>query len=379
MSRLAALAAIATLIVAGTARADGVDLAVFQPTPATTGTGFQLQAPDVGPDGSWVVSSVLGYASNPLVLDVTNPSNEMITRDEVVRHSGLLQLGAAYAFLDRFEVGAHMPFFSQTGQPATGDRTMFMAKPAKGTAIGNLTLHAKVQLLRAAGRAGTFGLGASLIGIVPTATDGQFTGADKPEGRGLALLAYTPSALGGRLTVTANGGAVVRGRTEYANIVQKSAVAWGGGAAVHVLDPLWLSVEVFGESTLAGTRSMSSGSAVLSPVEWLAGLTLRAERRFTIGLAGGRGVTDALGTPDVRGMLSLAFVPGSAAVAPVHAPEPIRPDGDADGDGIPDSVDKCPNEPEDFDMFEDQDGCPDPDNDHDGIPDAVDKCPLDPE
>ncbi|HEY0192020.1 MAG TPA: OmpA family protein, partial [Kofleriaceae bacterium] len=202
---------------------------------------------------------------------------------------------------------------------------------------------------------------------------------DKPEGRGLALLAYTPSALGGRLTVTANGGAVVRGRTEYANIVQKSAIAWGGGAAVHVLDPLWLSVEVFGESTPAGTRSMSSGSAVLSPVEWLAGLTVRAERRFTIGLAGGRGVTDALGTPDVRGMLTLAFVPGSAAVAPVHAPEPIRPDGDADGDGIPDSVDKCPNEPEDFDMFEDQDGCPDPDNDHDGIPDAVDKCPLDPE
>jgi hypothetical protein len=54
-------------------------------------------------------------------------------------------------------------------------------------------------------------------------------------------------------------------------------------------------------------------------------------------------------------------------------------DRDSDGDGIPDSIDKCPNEPEDKDMFEDDDGCPDPDNDHDGIPDALDKCPLDPE
>src|SRR5204863_6589756 len=55
------------------------------------------------------------------------------------------------------------------------------------------------------------------------------------------------------------------------------------------------------------------------------------------------------------------------------------PDPDNDGDGIPDSRDKCPNQPEDKDGFEDLDGCPDPDNDHDGIPDAQDKCPNDPE
>jgi outer membrane protein OmpA-like peptidoglycan-associated protein len=48
---------------------------------------------------------------------------------------------------------------------------------------------------------------------------------------------------------------------------------------------------------------------------------------------------------------------------------------DRDGDGIPDSKDKCPDQPEDFDGFEDDDGCPDPDNDQDGIPDHLDKCP----
>jgi OOP family OmpA-OmpF porin len=53
--------------------------------------------------------------------------------------------------------------------------------------------------------------------------------------------------------------------------------------------------------------------------------------------------------------------------------------GDRDGDGIPDNVDKCPDEPEDKDGFQDADGCPDPDNDQDGIPDKDDKCPNEPE
>ena len=63
-----------------------------------------------------------------------------------------------------------------------------------------------------------------------------------------------------------------------------------------------------------------------------------------------------------------------------QAPPPPPPGpGDKDGDGIPDNVDKCPNDPEDKDGFEDADGCPDLDNDKDGIPDAADKCPNDPE
>jgi OOP family OmpA-OmpF porin len=55
------------------------------------------------------------------------------------------------------------------------------------------------------------------------------------------------------------------------------------------------------------------------------------------------------------------------------------PDLDNDGDGVPDNVDKCPNEAEDKDGFQDDDGCPDLDNDGDGIPDTADKCPNEPE
>jgi outer membrane protein OmpA-like peptidoglycan-associated protein len=54
-------------------------------------------------------------------------------------------------------------------------------------------------------------------------------------------------------------------------------------------------------------------------------------------------------------------------------------DPDLDGDGIPDSLDSCPNLPEDKDGYLDDDGCPDPDNDGDGILDKLDRCPDEPE
>jgi len=52
---------------------------------------------------------------------------------------------------------------------------------------------------------------------------------------------------------------------------------------------------------------------------------------------------------------------------------------DTDKDGIPDSRDLAPKDPEDFDNFQDWDGAPDPDNDNDGVPDISDGAPNDPE
>jgi len=50
---------------------------------------------------------------------------------------------------------------------------------------------------------------------------------------------------------------------------------------------------------------------------------------------------------------------------------PVAKVGDRDGDGYDDEVDACPDDPEDFDSFEDDDGCPDKDNDGDGVLDAA--------
>ncbi len=54
-------------------------------------------------------------------------------------------------------------------------------------------------------------------------------------------------------------------------------------------------------------------------------------------------------------------------------------DPDTDGDGVKDSDDACVMEAEDTDQYLDGDGCPDTDNDLDGVADTDDKCPLEPE
>ncbi|MFA9412776.1 MAG: hypothetical protein ACERK0_16045, partial [Deltaproteobacteria bacterium] len=79
-------------------------------------------------------------------------------------------------------------------------------------------------------------------------------------------------------------------------------------------------------------------------------------------------MTAALGMGFVRGLGQPRF---RAIVGVSWSPET----DDMDGDGIPDARDECPRLPEDFDGFEDEDGCMDPDNDNDFIPDADDKCP----
>jgi outer membrane protein OmpA-like peptidoglycan-associated protein len=63
----------------------------------------------------------------------------------------------------------------------------------------------------------------------------------------------------------------------------------------------------------------------------------------------------------------------------IGAPQTTPAEADFDGDGIKGDNDRCIDEAEDFDGFEDNDGCPDKDNDKDGIDDEEDQCPDKPE
>jgi OOP family OmpA-OmpF porin len=121
-------------------------------------------------------------------------------------------------------------------------------------------------------------------------------------------------------------------------------------------------VELLGE--LYGYADVT-GSAHGYPLEWLAGakVYLASRSYFEIGF-GTRIIPDQTGSPSLRAFLGFVFEPSI---------------GDRDGDGLKDDIDKCPDDPEDHDDFEDEDGCPDPDNDRDGILDADDKCPNEPE
>ena len=101
------------------------------------------------------------------------------------------------------------------------------------------------------------------------------------------------------------------------------------------------------------------------------GMGLRVSADLTAHLMVGAGLVGDRGD-DFRFTSGITWAP-----QPLGAAAPGR--NDKDGDGIPDSVDGCSEDPEDKDGFQDEDGCPDVDNDGDGIPDSDDQCANEPE
>jgi outer membrane protein OmpA-like peptidoglycan-associated protein len=69
-----------------------------------------------------------------------------------------------------------------------------------------------------------------------------------------------------------------------------------------------------------------------------------------------------------RWVLFLCLV-GAVVTAACSPADPHERDGDRDGDGIVDNLDKCPDYPEDYNGYQDADGCPDVLEDADRIVD----------
>ncbi len=183
-----------------------------------------------------------------------------------------------------------------------------------------------------------------------------------------------------RSGVPCSGFSGTRDNNGTQNLSQLYDVNFGVGFTMKLSEKVDFVTEVFGsyELSAAGKDPTTTNSVLGSysveyatntmPIEALAGLKLYLAANSFLALGGGVGITglagNHVGAPDFRAFAMFFF-------------EPFI--GDRDEDGYPDDVDKCPDEPEDFDGFQDEDGCPDPDNDQDGIPDKFDKCPNEPE
>ena len=116
-------------------------------------------------------------------------------------------------------------------------------------------------------------------------------------------------------------------------------------------------------SEYAGKKKIA---AMLAPVSLVIGLSAgvvqAADQGTFVTSPSGEGVKTGYGE-------CWNAVGGTAGAAPCV--EPMM-DGDADGDGVPDSRDRCPNTPKGAPV--DADGCP-LDSDGDGVPDYKDNCP----
>jgi outer membrane protein OmpA-like peptidoglycan-associated protein len=144
------------------------------------------------------------------------------------------------------------------------------------------------------------------------------------------------------------------------NFADGNVVTYGGGVSWRVLESLDLVGETYGTYLLANNVA----SDLKPSAEAVGGIKLFVERSSYLMLGAGARYTKGFEGADERVFLGFVFEPSI---------------GDRDGDGIKDDVDQCPDDPEDFDGFKDEDGCPDPDNDNDGIPDKDDRCPNVPE
>ncbi len=354
------------LTAAGTASADerDIDLDVFDPIPATVGRTFHVQHANIDSDGSWAASALVTYANTALVID--SSQNE----DVAVANRALLTLGGAYAFGGRYEAAARIPLVLQSGDALVDSRMRLSVPPGSGADLADLSLHFKARIGVAPALGGSLAYGASAMLTLPTAT-GDFGGNELPTARLLALgsLSFT------RLSATVNAGGILRGETRFANVNQRSGVAWGGGATYWLLDQLWVTGELFGELIPGGKFDMTGNKVVLNTIEGLVGAQYRPARTMSLGVAIGRGVTSGPGAPALRGIVTFSYTPSAEELGVIH-PGRKGPPPDDDVDGVANKTDECPENKEDVDGFRDDDGCPDPDNDQDGVADTDDKCPA---
>lgn len=166
-----------------------------------------------------------------------------------------------------------------------------------------------------------------------------------------------------------------RSTARYLQLIVENELT-GGGAVVWTLPTgkVFRRPELIAETTFstplsqpfAGNVGTSSASAT-TPWEFLLGARTLFGKHWGAELAMGRGVSSmaGYGREAFRLLASVRF-----EVEPEPPPLPIK---DRDHDGVPDELDRCPDEPGDG-----PDGCPDLDWDKDGIPNVDDRCPREP-
>ncbi len=329
------------------ARGQGLDGERFVPATGVDG-GFVLEHPDVPFHLGWGLGLFLNFADDPVVYQAANgtaishPVGTAFTSDLV----------GSLGLFGRLELGLHLPVhLVYSGDAYTVGGTTLQANAG----IGDLRFVPKVALVRS----GSLERHVLLSLAVPIG----FPTGDSLAWRGAGGFSIQPELLFavhfGRFAILADAGYKIRTK-HPANLPWGDEITFGGGLMYGLTDALVLRGEVFAEKEVS-----AAVTAATFPVEGLAGLSYAIGRVELFGGAS-RGFTDGVGDPDFRIIAGLRYR---------HHSEPHEGFGDSDGDGVLDKDDKCPNEAEDIDGFEDQDGCPDPDNDHDGIPDEDDECP----
>ncbi|MEC7518265.1 MAG: OmpA family protein [Myxococcota bacterium] len=390
-SRLSALLFFLSLCVATPAAAQsrltgGMDLRLLRPPVDSKGL-LTLNGTDILGENALSFGLVLdgGFGLVPFegfVNDGTVRATDAARTGRLVDAMVTGTLHANWGIANLLVVGAQLPVSVISGPDVTVPGQLEGGGGLAYQGFGGVVLHGKIRLLRPDRDA--FGLAASVQVELPTGSPSEFVGdgtlaivpsliAEWRPARALRIGAE----LGYRLAVADGATLRVGGRTEPVDpdgaaqgpvlvdgrgrdLRYEDTLRFGLGLGWRFTDVTELAVELIGSQVIDAW-----GHPHALSLEALGGLKVFVERNSYLLLGGGAGLpTGGFQAADVRGLVGFVFEPSM---------------GDRDGDGMRDDVDRCPDEPEDFDGFADEDGCPELDNDRDGIVDDEDACPMVPE
>jgi outer membrane protein OmpA-like peptidoglycan-associated protein len=273
------------------------------------------------------------------------------------------QLQAAIGLFGYGELGFGLPLTVNSG--TAGGTTAGSESTLGWQGVGDLQLHFKGRILP--GWRYPVGLAALVTVTLPTSTSDGWLGerhptvypsliVDKDFGSGRRW--HAGLNLGGRIRTGADtfvdaSTATYTGTGE--SLTVGNELLYGAALSYNVA-PQRVDVvgELFGS---VGAKQPNQSFARTSPAEAALGVKVYLANNSYFLVGGGAGLNpDGYGTPQVRFFGAFIFEPRV---------------GDRDGDGVPDDVDRCPNEP----GPRENTGCPDEDRDNDGVVDRLDACP----
>jgi outer membrane protein OmpA-like peptidoglycan-associated protein len=332
--------------------ADGFSGQRFVPAAGAAG-GFMVERPVVPLHLGWGAGLFLNYSLNPVVVR-DRATDEIVAHP--LNHAMTFDLLGSIGLFDFMEVALHVPIHALY----VGDDTIVDGQSLEAVGgIGDLRLDHKFAWWLGGSPALNFYLGFDLPITFPTGNEAAMRGAG-----GVTLEPRALFAMGAaRWMAVANLGFRSRLSSMDVDFTGAYELTWGLAGTYGLLTgrvPLDLQLELQG-----GYQPSAPGAA--APLEILGGVIVWPHPEISVYAGMGPGLTNGLGTPDLRVVAGVRYshrVPGRDRYS------------DRDGDRVPDYRDDCKDIPEDYDGFEDEDGCPEIDNDEDGIVDNLDECPT---
>jgi len=339
---------------------------IFEPVPGPKNY-ITIDGPDVGYELQPTAGFLFNYQRKPFVIYAADENNEVTDEAaEIVGNLMIIDFMASFSFLERFMVGLGFPLLLwQSGHEyeviansvlTEGDPVSISGKP------GDIRIHLKAHIIKL----GPVGLAVAAIPTIPisylSGVDNDFGGDGNVTGRIKAIVGVDL----GDLNMAFNIGAHIREESTFFSTEVGSQLIFGGALKYDIIPEIDVYLEAIGANGF--TTQIDE-----TPFEAYAGGIFSIARDFHIKVGAGPGILGGVGVPQF-----IAFAGFQWAEAKDES-EVKWDENDRDLDGIPNDEDQCPDEAEDFDQYQDEDGCPDKDNDGDGILDGYDSCPMEKE